>query len=386
MRNRYLGRIFWQLVVVLNCGVLWSCNAHAHLLNMSRVQITVLDNGQIQADFEVDLSREIGGNQRYFELSQNTQAQLRPKMKTILARLIDSSKLRYDGQILPWSVLQVDLPDKPKEDFFSGLAWPMTHIRLHSQLPAESINSGHLIVTFSDPFLFEEPIALTFLQPATGRKMSRWLVPNQQSPVFALYVSDSETDINQHDVWQWQLWFDYIYLGMKHIIPLGLDHVLFVLGLFLGARNGRQLLWLITGFTLAHSVTLALSSYGAIAVPASIVEPLIAFSIFWVAIENMLFQRAGRWRIITVFMFGLLHGLGFAQALRELGLPTDSFIASLISFNVGVELAQLLVVLAAYALVGWARSKVIWRYWVVFPASTGIALVALYWTISRLSA
>jgi hypothetical protein len=84
-------------------------------------------------------------------------------------------------------------------------------------------------------------------------------------------------------------------------------------------------------------------------------------------------------------MFGLLHGLGFAQALRELGLPTDSFVGSLISFNIGVELAQLGVVLLAFLLVGWLRAKPMWRSLVVVPASMAISLVALYWTITRLS-
>jgi hypothetical protein len=350
---------------------------------MSRVQLTILENGAVQAEFSLDLSREMGSSQSYYELSQDQNAPHNPIITSILARLMSASELQHANQRLDWQLIQVDFPDNPKEDFFNGLSWPMTHIILHSHLLKEPINSDNLSVAFSGQFLFEEPIAVSFLQQSTGRKMSRWLVPNQQSPLFNLALNQDENGSAAHSMWQWQMWFDYIYLGMKHIIPLGLDHVLFVLALFLGTRSFKQLLCLVTGFTAAHSVTLALASYGAIKVSAAIVEPLIAFSIFWMALENILFRQPGFWRFATVFIFGLLHGLGFAQALRELGLPSDSFITSLISFNVGIELAQISVVVLAFVLVGWVHSKDYWRRRIVIPASTIIAIVAFYWTVSR---
>jgi hypothetical protein len=165
---------------------------------------------------------------------------------------------------------------------------------------------------------------------------------------------------------------------------MGWDHVLFILGLFLGLRSVGNLLGLVTMFTVAHSFTLALSAYGAIQVPAAIIEPLIAASIAWVAIENIVFPQTGRWRYGLVLMFGLLHGLGFAAALRELELPTDGYLLSLLSFNIGIELAQIAIVASAYFLVGWLRNTAYWRVAVVIPSSLLIAIVAGYWTVSRI--
>ena len=363
------------------CSLLCAFSSHGHLLNMSKVQISVQQDGTVLADFNLDLSRELGSSDDYYSLSQLSQPMTQPRIVTVLSHLSSATQLMVDNAPISWQINTVELPHNPMEDFYSGVVWPMTHIQLKAQLPLDKLNSGFLLARFSGEFVFEEPIALTFLQVHSGRKMSRWLVPNQQSPLFAL---NAQTETLTSVGLPWQQWFDYVYLGMKHIMPMGWDHVLFVLGLFLGMRSVGQLLWLISGFTVAHSVTLALSSYGAIQLSPAIVEPLIAFSIIWVAIENILFRRPGGWRILTVFMFGLLHGLGFAESLRDLGLPTDSFIGSLISFNIGLELAQIAVVLLAFILVGRLRATAIWRSRVVIPASSVISLVAFYWTLTRI--
>ena len=112
----------------------------------------------------------------------------------------------------------------------------------------------------------------------------------------------------------------YLWLGYTHILPKGLDHILFVLGLFLLSAQLKPLLLQVTSFTIAHSITLGLSMYGIVSLPSRIVEPLIALSIAYVAIENLVTRELKPWRIALVFMFGLLHGLGFAGVLRELGL------------------------------------------------------------------
>ncbi|SIT14658.1 HupE / UreJ protein [Roseivivax lentus] len=143
----------------------------------------------------------------------------------------------------------------------------------------------------------------------------------------------------------------YIPVGFEHILPMGLDHILFVLGLFfLSARLGA-LLWQVSAFTLAHTVTLALGGLGYVNVPGYIVEPIIAASIVFVAVENITSSGLSRWRPFVVFGFGLLHGLGFASVLVEFGLPQDQFIPALIGFNVGVELGQLAVIAIAFAVV-----------------------------------
>ena len=177
----------------------------------------------------------------------------------------------------------------------------------------------------------------------------------------------------------------FVVLGFEHILPRGLDHVLFVLGLFLLGSRLSALLFQVTAFTLAHSVTLALSLYGIVRLPSRVVEPLIALSIVLVAVDNLRSAELRRWRLAVVFGFGLVHGLGFAGALRNLGLPRSEFLQGLIGFNLGVELGQLAVIALAFLAVGWLRHRPAYRRVVVVPASLAIALVAGTWTVQRLA-
>jgi hypothetical protein len=178
----------------------------------------------------------------------------------------------------------------------------------------------------------------------------------------------------------------YLTLGFTHIIPLGFDHILFVLSLFLLNPKLKPVLFQATAFTVAHTVTLGLSMYKIITPPASIVEPLIALSIIYVALENIFSQKIRPARIAVVFLFGLVHGMGFASALGELGLPQNRFFTSLLLFNAGVELGQITVILAAWFLVAkWFSNKPWYRKYIVIPASVIIASVALYLLINRIS-
>ncbi len=177
----------------------------------------------------------------------------------------------------------------------------------------------------------------------------------------------------------------YLALGYTHILPKGLDHILFVLGLFLLSPRMKTMLLQVTAFTIAHSITLGLSMYGLVSLPSRVVEPLIALSIAYVAIENLVTRELKPWRLLLVFIFGLLHGLGFAGVLRELGLPRGEFLTALLTFNVGVELGQLTVIAAALAAAGAFMNKGWYRHRVVIPASLAIALVGVYWTLVRVA-
>ena len=179
------------------------------------------------------------------------------------------------------------------------------------------------------------------------------------------------------------IWF-YLKLGFTHIIPEGFDHILFVTGLCLLSNKIKVILWQATAFTVAHSITLALSMKNVIVAPSSIVEPIIALSILFVAVENLLLSELKPWRIVLVFLFGLIHGLGFASSLNEIGLPRNKFITSIISFNVGVEIGQIAVITAVFVLlvIPFGKSPN-YRKRIVFPLSIIIALIALYWTIER---
>lgn len=181
----------------------------------------------------------------------------------------------------------------------------------------------------------------------------------------------------------WQTALDYSCLGFLHIVPGGMDHVLFVLSLLFAVNSLKPLLIQLTAFTLSHSLTLALAVLGWVQIPASIVEPLIALSIAYVAVENMLFGGATGHRPLIVFMFGLLHGLGFANALGEARLPIAKFVLALISFNVGIELGQLAVVGCAALLLVWFVRKPWYARRVARPGSGIIALCAAYWLVER---
>ncbi len=176
----------------------------------------------------------------------------------------------------------------------------------------------------------------------------------------------------------------YILVGFEHIIPLGLDHILFVLGLFFFSLHIRPIISQVTAFTIAHTITLALASLGIVTIPASVVEPLIALSIVYVGVENVLGFGNLRYRTALVFGFGLLHGLGFASVLGDFGITASHFVAALLGFNVGVEFGQLAVILAAFLIVGlWFGKKDWYRPYIAVPASVAIAAVGLYWSIER---
>jgi hypothetical protein len=175
----------------------------------------------------------------------------------------------------------------------------------------------------------------------------------------------------------------YLALGFLHIVPRGPDHILFVLGLFLLSTYLKPLLWQVTAFTIAHSITLGLALYGVVRLPSIIVEPIIALSIAFVAIENLMTTDLKPWRPFVVFAFGLVHGLGFAGVLRDVGLPRSQFATALVSFNVGVELGQLSVIALAFVVVGWWRRREWYRRAIVLPASSVIAAIAIFWTIQR---
>jgi hypothetical protein len=180
----------------------------------------------------------------------------------------------------------------------------------------------------------------------------------------------------------WDIVWLYLQLGYTHILPKGLDHILFVLALLFASTRLGPLVWQISAFTVAHTITLGLATLGVVNLPASIVEPIIALSIAFVAVENIVFRDMTRWRPAIVFIFGLFHGLGFAGVLAELGLPTGQLVPALLSFNVGVEAGQLTIIAACWLALRWFREAA-WYPWLVRAVSAAIALIALWWAFER---
>lgn len=177
----------------------------------------------------------------------------------------------------------------------------------------------------------------------------------------------------------------YFSMGFTHIIPLGFDHILFILGIFLLKPNLKTVIWQATAFTLAHSITLGMAIYGYINPQPSIIEPVIALSIIFIGIENIITHDLKWWRLVIIFLFGLIHGCGFAGVLSEAGLPEKDFFLGLIAFNAGVEAGQIAVILIAYFIFGkWFVDKSWYRKGITIPVSLCISLIAFYWTIERM--
>ena len=181
------------------------------------------------------------------------------------------------------------------------------------------------------------------------------------------------------------VFWKYTLIGIQHIIPEGFDHILFITCVFFLNPSLKKVIIQASMFTVAHSITLGLAMYGIIKPPANIIEPLIALSIVFLAIENIVSDKVRPWRLVMVFLFGMVHGMGFAGALSQLGMPQYAFATALISFNVGVEIGQLSIILLLYFLVSLPFSKIpSYRKRIVIPVSTIIALVATYWTVQRI--
>ena len=243
---------------------------------------------------------------------------------------------------------------------------------------------------------------LTGRMPPEARRV-RWYYGMVADPYpFTITLADGSTHTEwvQGDAWSTALPLggpfatrtlrsrlaEYLALGYTHILPKGLDHILFVVGLFLLSARLRPVLVQVTTFTIAHSMTLGLALYGVVTLPATVVEPLIALSIVYVAIENLRTRVLTPARVALVFLFGLLHGLGFAGVLTGLELPRADFALGLVGFNLGVEAGQLTVIAGAALAVGWWRDRPWYHRRVVVPASLAIAAVGLYWTVTRLLA
>lgn len=210
-----------------------------------------------------------------------------------------------------------------------------------------------------------------------GKKVSAIIRPSQ--PWYVVPVDQSG----------WSVAWEYLKLGVRHIL-FGLDHLLFVASLMLIVGDWRILVRTITAFTLAHSITLALATFGLVTLPGPPVEALVALSILLVAAEALRMERGEKsltitWPWVVAFGFGLLHGFGFAGAMIELGLPKQDVPLALLFFNVGVEAGQLMFIAAILAVAHSAALIFTLGRPVRIAAAYGIGTVAAFWTVDRLT-
>ncbi|MDP2053647.1 MAG: HupE/UreJ family protein [Acidobacteriota bacterium] len=294
-----------------------------------------------------------------------TAAQRDARLAQLTAVFADRIVLFVDGhEVRAESVAYQPPPTSPPD--------ALARFTLTGRMPRGASTLRWLYGIVADPYPLE-------IRQADGSSTVEWITGTNWSGVIDLTRSFPQPT-------RWQIARQYLALGYTHILPKGLDHILFVLGLFLLSPRVKTLLLQVTAFTLAHSITLGLSIYGLVSLPSRLVEPLIALSIAYVAIENLVTRKLKPWRLALVFAFGLLHGLGFAGVLRELGLPRGEFLTGLLAFNVGVEGGQLTVIAIAMLLVWPFVNRGWYRHRVVIPASLVIAAIGLYWTVTRVIA
>ena len=288
------------------------------------------------------------------------------RLRELSDMFIDRVVLFVDGhEVRPRSAEYLPPPPAPSVN----APVPLATFRLRGVMPADARALRWLYGLVIDPY----PLTIT---RADGQSRTEWIDGSNWSGTIDLSGQFRQPT-------RLEVFVEYLALGYTHILPKGLDHILFVLGLFLLNVRVRPILLQVTAFTIAHSLTLGLSMYGIVSLPPRVVEPLIALSIAYVAIENLFSHELRPWRLALVFMFGLLHGMGFAGVLSGLGLPRGAFLIALLSFNLGVEAGQLTVIALAALVLAWYRHRPWYHRRIVVPASGVIAAIGVYWTIAR---
>ena len=369
--------------------LLISLQSHADVVKPALVEISVNTNGSFSIEVRASIEALLTGiNSRYKNTKDapNAQAyddlrvlprdQLLASFQKFEKEFYQQIKLSFDGQFSEFKISSVEIPEP------GYVKVPrISIITIEGKAPktAESL-VWYYPVSFGD-----NAVRVRQVDEANGKwhwSAWQWLRKDEASQPFSL----TEVFTQQSLI---QIISTYVVSGFEHILPKGLDHILFILGIFLLSLHLRPLLWQVTMFTIAHTITLGLSMNGMIDLPANIVEPLIALSIAFIAIENILSAKLHKSRLFIVFAFGLLHGLGFASVLADFGMPENDFATALISFNVGVEIAQLTIILIAYFVLDYGvRRQLVddqqYRQFVVIPGSLIIALIGLYWTYDRI--
>jgi len=323
----------------------------AHELGLVQVEATFRKDGTYAVDLLVD--------REHLPLQASGMA---ASPEGFLRSIESSAVIAFDGKPAPHEHVAVSLVEgKPN----------VTRMRMTGRTPP-SVSR----FTFADDAIMGF-FVLKLRSEGREETVTQWIDGGKTSTPFPL-------DRAVVPLTRWQIVTLYLRLGFTHILPRGLDHVLFVLGIFLLAVDLKPVLWQVSAFTLAHTITLALTVYGVVSLSPRIVEPLIALSIVYVAVENIFTSKLHAWRPVVVFCFGLLHGMGFAGVLTEIGLPRSEFVPALLSFNAGVECGQLTVIAAAFLVLGLPFRKKAWyRQRVVIPGSLIIAAIGLYWSVQR---
>jgi hydrogenase/urease accessory protein HupE len=373
------------LFLILAIFPLLSGIARADVVKPTLVEISVFSEGVYRVEIRASIEALLTGINNQYQNTQdapNAQAyddlrvlepeDLQKAFKPFMQEYLDQINVSFDGVRSPATITSVTIP----EPGYTKVP-RISLIIIEGEAPETAKT-----VSWYYPERFADNAVRVRQVDLENEKWHwsdwQWLRNDEISEPFSL----TEVFARQST---WTVIKTYIEAGILHILPSGMDHILFILGIFLLSARMKPLLWQVTMFTIAHSITLGLTMTGYISIPAYIVEPLIALSIAYVGIENVFSPGLHKSRLFIVFLFGLLHGMGFASMLADFGMPADRFFTALISFNIGVEIGQLLVILAAFLLVGiWFRDKPWYRRVIVVPGSLAIGIIGLYWTWDRI--
>lgn len=374
---------YFLVIILVTC--LYSAVSRADIVKPALVEISVYTEGKYRIEIRASIEAILTGiNSKYRNTQDSPNAGAYDELraldaKELLARFkpfeqtfIEAINLRFDNEVMPLVVSRVVIP----EPGYTKV--PRISVILLEGTIDRSVES----VTWYYPAKFGDNAVRVRQVDESNQKWFwsawQWMRKDQTSEAFSLREVFTKQDTLNIIV-------NYVSAGFNHILPKGLDHILFILGIFLLSINMKPLLLQVTMFTLAHSITLSLSMLNIISLPSNIVEPLIALSIAYIGFENVFAHKINVHRLSIVFVFGLLHGMGFASMLAEFGMPDYAFATALISFNVGVELGQILIIGLAFFTVGiWFGKKSWYGAYITTPGSIMIALTGLYWTYDRI--
>jgi len=378
--QRYLLRLVFVLAALAFTDI-----SSAHMLNMTHIEVQTQEIGPTKIMVRIDLGQSLMSAEDYWALANASYAEQTMLMQNVKAQLSAGLQFEVDGTPALSTLQSWEFPAASLAAIENPLTPQMATLTYHlNASPRDSIS-----VNLANNFVVPWPCLLRLDIAGRELPVSRLLTPydrNSGSVTLQGATTGEEVDIGALMVSASQAWLpslSWVVIGFQHIIPRGLDHIAFVLGLFFLSTGLRPLLLQVTGFTIAHSLTLGLAMYGFVSVPAAIVEPLIAASIVYVALDNLYASHLAPFRMLVVCAFGLLHGLGFAAVLQDIHMPEESFAQALLLFNVGVELGQIAVIAGAFALVGAFRSRSWYSSAIAHPATMGIAGAGAYWLLKR---
>jgi hypothetical protein len=353
--------------------------------------------GEVRVRLDLDLTLLLGSPEAYYAFVGEPEAVQQSRIRELLPRIAeDMSVLVGDRKV----DLMLDRFSAAKGDRAEFVGDTSTGKRSTFEFTGALPKSSDPIrLKVARSTFLELPITFSAQVPAKRFSVTRWMVGGmrESDPIDWANAPSASRDPtasggtagtasgDEVSAGSWLAQFPtYLYLGFRHIVPEGADHILFVLGLFFLGISWRKLLSQTTVFTVAHATTLFLSSYGFFRLPPAYIEPAIAISIAVVALENVFRPKLGPGRLAIVFAFGLVHGLGFAASIQEVPFPENDFLMALLGFNLGVDFGQLFVIAIAFVAVGWFRKRPWYGDRIAIPASLLIAAIGVYWAVERL--